>query len=71
MVNPFLPFTYSISALREIVSGIYEPNLTKDLTTLTIFLIVPIVFTVLLKGPIDRITKPLRDKFKESNLTGH
>ena len=28
-VNPFLPFTYAISALRETVGGIYKPSIDK------------------------------------------
>ncbi|MDZ4910847.1 YhgE/Pip domain-containing protein, partial [Clostridium perfringens] len=49
-VNPFLPFTYGISALREAVAGIYEPNLTGDIIVLLIFLALAIVLNVLLKG---------------------
>ena len=41
-VNPFLPFTYGIAALRETVAGIYEPNLTKDIIVLLIFLVLVI-----------------------------
>lgn len=39
-VYPLLPFTYAISAMREAVGGIYMPNLTKDISTLAIFIVV-------------------------------
>lgn len=71
IVNPFLPFTYSIGALRETVGGIYNPNLTKSILILLAFLIVPVILTLLLKKPINNATASLRAKFNESDLTGH
>ena len=70
-VNPFLPFTYAISALRETVGGIYKPVLIKDIYVLIIILIIPIILTILFKGIINKYTKPITDKFNESDLTGH
>lgn len=70
-VNPFLPFTYGISALRETVGGIYEPNLKRDIIMLIIFMIIPILFTIFLKGPINRSTANLKKKFSSTDLTGH
>ena len=70
-VNPFLPFTYAISALRETVGGIYQPNLVRDISVLAIFTVVPIVFTLILKNPINKATAGLKSKFNESDLTGH
>lgn len=70
-VNPFLPFTYAISALRETVGGIYKPVLIKDIYVLIVFLIIPIILTILFKGIINKYTKPMSDKFNESDLTGH
>ncbi|MGL4912680.1 MAG: YhgE/Pip family protein [Romboutsia sp.] len=70
-VNPFLPFTYAISALRETVGGIYQPNLVRDVSVLAIFMIVPVVFTLILKNPINKATAGLKSKFNESDLTGH
>lgn len=70
-INPFLPFTYSISALRETVGGIYEYVLIKDLVILIIFAIIPLVFTLIFKGIIDKYTKPISDKLNSSELIGH
>jgi uncharacterized phage infection (PIP) family protein YhgE len=71
MVNPLLPFTYAISALRETVGGIYMPNLTKDIFTLCVYIIIFVLFAVLLKKPINKITQKFQDKLNESDLTGH
>ncbi|MGL6107174.1 YhgE/Pip family protein [Romboutsia sp.] len=71
MVNPLLPFTHAISALRETVAGIYEPNLYKAIVVLIAFLIGSIIINVLLKGPINKATANLRHKFNSSDLVGH
>lgn len=71
IVNPFLPFTYAISASREAIAGIYQPNLTKDILLLVVFMVIPIVFTVFLKEPINKATAGIKAKFNESDLTGH
>ncbi len=70
-INPFLPFTYGISALREAVAGIYEPNLAKDIIVLLIFLMLAIVLNVMLKGPINKILSKFTKKMEESRLTEH
>lgn len=58
MINPWLPFTYAVNALREPVGGIYWPNLWSDLWHLAAFGIGFFLFGLLLKGPI----RPLIDK---------
>ena len=70
-VNPFLPFTYGISALREAVAGIYKPNLTKDIIVLLIFLILAIVLNVILKGPINKMLSKFTKRMEESRLVEH
>ena len=70
-VYPLLPFTYAISAMREAVGGIYMPNLTKDISTFAIFIVVFVIFTVFFKKPINKVTEKIQDRFNESDLTGH
>lgn len=65
-IGPFLPFTYSISALREINSGIDRVVLMKDVTILAGYLIVFLFGSVLLKRHADNIKK----KFKAKNEQG-
>ena len=71
IINPFLPFTYAISAQREAVAGVYMPNLNKDIIMLLIFLAVFIILNVLLKGPINKATSGFVKKMGESGLTEH
>ena len=70
-VNPFLPFTYGISALREAVAGIYEPNLIKDVIVLLTFLVLAVILNVILKGPINKLLSKFTKKMEESRLTEH
>ena len=70
-VNPFLPFTYAIAALREAVAGIYQPNLTKDITALLIFLLIAIVLNVILKRPINKVMSKFTEEMENSRLTEH
>lgn len=70
-VNPFLPFTYGIAALREAVAGIYEANLTKDIIVLLIFLVLAVILNVMLKGPINKLLSKFTRKMEESRLTEH
>ena len=70
-VNPFLPFTYSISAMRESVAGIVKANLYRDLIMLLSYGIIFIIIGLFLKGPINKISKKFIDKLNESGLIGH
>ena len=70
-VNPLLPFTYGINALREAVAGIYKPNLFKDIIVLLIFLILSVILNVILKGPINKLMHGFTKKMGESRLTEH
>ncbi len=58
MINPWLPFTYAVNALRETVGGIYWPNLVSDLWHLALFGLIFFFGGLFLKGPI----RPLIDK---------
>lgn len=49
IVGPFLPFTYSVSALREISWGIDYNVLNKDVKILAAFLIVSLTLTLVMK----------------------
>ena len=70
-VNPFLPFTYSISAMREAVAGVVKENLLRDLTMIISYGVIFILIGLFLKGPINRISRKFIDKLNESGLIGH
>ena len=70
-VYPLLPFKYAISAKREADGGISMPNLTKDISTLAIYIVVFVIFTVFFKKPINKVTEKNQDRFNETDLTDH
>lgn len=70
-VNPLLPFTYAISALRETVAGIYIPNLQKDILVLLVFLVVSIILNVILKGPLNKFLSKFTKKLSRCRVIGH
>ncbi len=70
-VNPLLPFTYSISAMREAVAGVVKSNLTRDLIMILTYGILFIIIGLLLKGPVNKFSKKFIDKLNESGLMGH
>lgn len=70
-VNPFLPFTHAINALRETVGGIYQPNLNHAMKSLVFFLILFMGLNVSIKGPVNKYTSKLKHKFNDSDLIGH
>lgn len=55
VINPILPFTYSISAMREINSGIDFNVLNKDIRILSLYLILSLALTLLLKAQADKV----------------
>ena len=71
IVNPYLPFTYAISMLRESVGGIYNPVLIKDLSILTVYIVISLILALPLKKPINKIYDIFNKKFSESDLSEH
>lgn len=67
-IGPFLPFTYSISALREINSGIDYSVLTKDVAILGGFMIVFLMLSVLLKGRIENMKSKFKGKKENQGI---
>ena len=71
MVNPYLPFTYAISMLRESIGGIYYPVLYKDISILCIYIVISLLIALPLKKPINKIYHKFNEKFSESGLSEH
>lgn len=67
-LNPFLPFTYAISILREAIGGIYRPALTKDIIVLLSFIVVSVVISIFLKKPMNRLMSRFTHKYHEGGL---
>ncbi|MFD2630220.1 YhgE/Pip family protein [Oceanobacillus kapialis] len=67
-IHPFLPFSYAIDLMREAVGGIVWSRVLHDLIFLGIFGIAAIVLGAFLKQPINRQSKKIKQKSKESGL---
>ncbi|WP_249365498.1 YhgE/Pip domain-containing protein [Cytobacillus citreus] len=67
-INPFLPFTYAISMMREAVGGIIWDIVIRDAIILSLFGILTILLGVFLKKPANRLTEKFKLKIKESSL---
>ncbi len=61
-INAFMPFTYSIQGLREIISGTDYSVLTKDFLVLLGILIVSLVVSILFKGHADKVHERIEEK---------
>src|SRR5699024_3954652 len=68
MINPFLPFTYAISLMREATGGIIWERALLDMAFLLIFAIVAIVLGMFLKEPMNKRSKKMKEKSRESGL---
>lgn len=68
IINPFLPFTYSISLMREAAGGILWDIVLNDVLKLVIFLLASLLIGITLKKIINKISKRMIDKAKESKL---
>lgn len=67
-INPFLPFTYALSLLREATGGIVWDTIYKDLPILILFVIIAIILGVVLKAPINKRASKIVDLSKKSRL---
>ncbi len=67
-INPMLPFTYAIDAMREAVGGIVWARVAKDLSFLAVFGAAFILFGALLKEKVNIGTKKLLRKSKEAGI---
>ncbi|WP_176463546.1 YhgE/Pip domain-containing protein [Oceanobacillus manasiensis] len=68
VIHPFLPFSYAIDLLREAVGGIVWERVIRDILFLSIFGIAAIVLGAFLKQPINRQSKKIKQKSKESGM---
>lgn len=71
IINPYLPFTYAISLVRETVGGIVKSVLINDIVVLLSFIVLSIVVGIILKKPINKISKKFVENFKDSGIGEH
>lgn len=68
ILNPFMPFTYAISLLRETVGGIYRPTVLRDVAALLIIIGICYLIGLLLKKPLSGFTKRSQENAKRTKI---
>lgn len=68
VLYPFLPFTYAISFARESIGGVVESVLIGDVVILIIYIVIFLVISIFLKGPINKASRGFIESLKKSKL---
>lgn len=69
IIQPYLPFTYAIGAMREAVAGPVAESLWYDFWHLLIFGALGLAIGMLLKKPLHPLMEWFNRKFKESGIS--
>ena len=67
-INPALPFTYAVDIMREAVGGIGWQRAIRDASFLLLFSLAFLIFGTFLKEKVNRKTKLMLKKSRESGL---
>lgn len=67
-INPVLPFTYAINAMRECVAGIFWPALIKDILYLLIYLIIALFIGIVLKSKLTKANEFFEEKLEKTGF---
>ncbi|SHE45608.1 YhgE/Pip domain-containing protein [Clostridium fallax] len=67
-INPFLPFTYAINAMRECVAGIFWPALLKDILYLLIYLAIALFIGIVLKSKLTKANEFFEEKLEKTGF---
>ncbi|TBL70543.1 YhgE/Pip domain-containing protein [Paenibacillus thalictri] len=67
-LNPFVPFTYAVGAMREAVGGILPDVVVKDVLCLCVFIAICYVVALALKKPLSGYIKRVAEQAKKTKL---
>lgn len=67
-INPYLPFTYAISMIRESIGGIIWSKILVDFIFLFIILLITLIFGIIFKKQLSDLTQKMLKKSRESGL---
>lgn len=67
-INPFLPFTYGINAMRECVAGTYQNAFWVCLGKLVIYIPIALLLGLVLRRPLMNLTKFFEQRMEDSKL---
>ncbi|HML04224.1 MAG TPA: YhgE/Pip domain-containing protein [Methanobacterium sp.] len=67
-IHPFLPLSYAVGALREVVGGVIWSTFWYNILMLAIFPVAAFFLTLLIKEKVDKRAMWMEDKLKDSGL---
>jgi YhgE/Pip-like protein len=70
-VYPFLPFTYAINGMRQIMAGIVYSILFRDMAILASYMIASLIIGILLKGVLSKLIVIFVSKLNMSGILRH
>ncbi|WP_026486668.1 YhgE/Pip domain-containing protein [Caldanaerobius polysaccharolyticus] len=59
VINPYMPFTYAVSGLREIISGVDYAVLAHDAVIMVLFFFAFLIISIMMKERMDKIKSKL------------
>lgn len=65
---PFLPFVYSMNAMKETIAGFYGATYTRSLWILQIYLIGSLVLGLVLRKPIVKLNDRFMERLEETKI---
>ncbi|EHI97968.1 YhgE/Pip N-terminal domain protein [Clostridium sp. DL-VIII] len=70
-IYPYLPFTYAINGMRQVMAGIMYPILFKDMAMLGVYAVIILVVGIVAKGTINKLTSVTMEKLNMSGIMRH
>ncbi|MCK9151784.1 YhgE/Pip domain-containing protein [Methanobacterium alcaliphilum] len=67
-IHPYLPLTYAVGALREVIAGVLWNTYWFNIALLTVFPVVAFGLTLLIKEKMDKRAQWTEQKLKDSGL---
>ena len=67
-IHPYLPLSYAIGALREVIAGMIWSTYWYDMAILTVFPIIAFALTMLIKEKMDKGAQVIETRLKKSGL---
>jgi putative membrane protein len=67
-IHPYLPLTYAVGALREVVAGVLWSSFWYNIMLLTVFPVGAFILTLIIKEKMDKRAQWMEDKLEESGL---
>ena len=69
-LNPFLPFTYSIRAMRECIAGFYESTYAKNMAVLFVYLVLALFIGLVLRPLLMNLNHLFDRRLEETEMSG-